>query len=49
MIMDYSAERRYIDDKQGPADGVTPVLTPANPSKFKSLLVFFHIAFLSCP
>jgi len=28
--------------KQGPADGVIPVLTPKNPSS-RSLLVFVHV------
>ena len=31
-----------MDDKQGPAEGVTPVFTPMNPSFFNSLFVLTH-------
>lgn len=31
-----------MDARQGPAEGVTPVLTPMNPSVFKSRFVFLQ-------
>ena len=31
-----------MDARQGPAEGVTPVLTPINPSVFKSRFVFLQ-------
>ena len=36
-------------ERQGPADGVTPVLTPMNPLSPNSLLVFSQVMVLVCP
>ena len=46
IIIYYFSFILNIDDKQGPAVGVTPVFTPINPSIFNSLFVFTHSRFL---
>lgn len=44
--MNYDEFVRNIEARQGPADGVTPVFTPTNPSVLSSRFVFFQDTFL---
>lgn len=43
MTTDYYSFILNIEVRQGPADGVTPVFTPMNPSTHNSLFVFCHL------